>query len=182
MPRTKKTPEEKAASKAESNRRWRLANPDKVKESRARFYKNHREQELANAKRHRLKKLAEDPDYENRYQRERRAANPELREEYNRYHREYNTKTGASTMNTMITRQRHPEKHAARVALAEAIRKGRLVRPEACSICFAPCKPDAHHEDYSKPLDVIWVCRPCHVTKFPGYGRPSKNAAKAGIL
>ena len=42
----------------------------------------------------------------------------------------------------------------------KAILSGRLVR-EPCSRCGAP-KAQAHHEDYSKPLDVAWLCRKCH--------------------
>jgi ribosomal protein S27AE len=44
--------------------------------------------------------------------------------------------------------------------VAEAIRKGVLIR-KSCERCGA-AKTDAHHEDYSKPLDVIWLCRKCH--------------------
>lgn len=43
-----------------------------------------------------------------------------------------------------------------------AIDSGRLVRPETCSKCGEECKPNAHHEDYSKPLEVIWLCTKCH--------------------
>lgn len=47
-------------------------------------------------------------------------------------------------------------------ATHRAIREGVLVRPSICSACGVECKPDGHHHDYSKPLDVIWLCRPCH--------------------
>lgn len=57
-------------------------------------------------------------------------------------------------------RERHPEKIRAHFVVRDAVRSGRLER-ESCSIC-GELKADAHHEDYSKPLDVIWLCRTHH--------------------
>lgn len=45
-------------------------------------------------------------------------------------------------------------------AVARAIRSGALVR-QPCSRCNEP-KSVAHHEDYDKPLEVVWLCQPCH--------------------
>ena len=45
-------------------------------------------------------------------------------------------------------------------AVRNAILSGRLIR-EPCSRCGAD-KTQAHHEDYSKPLDVVWLCLKCH--------------------
>lgn len=41
-----------------------------------------------------------------------------------------------------------------------AIKKGTLLRCP-CVRCGAE-KTYAHHEDYDKPLDVVWLCQPCH--------------------
>ncbi len=38
----------------------------------------------------------------------------------------------------------------------------KLIRPRECSLCGEACKPQGHHEDYSRPLNVIWCCIPCH--------------------
>jgi hypothetical protein len=46
-----------------------------------------------------------------------------------------------------------------------ALNSKKLVRPRNCSVCHKPCKPQAHHFDYSKPLEVVWVCKACH-TEF----------------
>lgn len=44
-----------------------------------------------------------------------------------------------------------------------AVEDGRLVKPEKCERCGRPSPNlQAHHEDYSRPLDVEWVCEPCH--------------------
>ena len=51
-------------------------------------------------------------------------------------------------------------RHVAHSAVARAIRKGELVRM-SCVKCGAE-KTEAHHEDYDKPLDVVWLCSPCH--------------------
>lgn len=53
-------------------------------------------------------------------------------------------------------------KQQARNAVNNEIRMGRMVRPATCSICESTGKIQGHHEDYSKPLEVIWACRSCH--------------------
>lgn len=57
-------------------------------------------------------------------------------------------------------RDRAPEKYRARLATGNAIRDGRLI-PQPCEVC-GQAKVDAHHDDYSKPLDVRWLCRKHH--------------------
>lgn len=55
------------------------------------------------------------------------------------------------------------EKQNAHNAVYRAIKKGRMSRPSDCPECGGSEFPiHAHHADYSKPLDVQWVCAPCH--------------------
>lgn len=56
----------------------------------------------------------------------------------------------------------NPEKCNAHNKLNYAITSGRLTRPLFCSVCGATGVIHGHHEDYSKPLDVIWLCHNCH--------------------
>jgi hypothetical protein len=56
-----------------------------------------------------------------------------------------------------------PVRRSAWSAVSNAIKSGRLVRPAFCSECGAECRPDAHHDDYTKPITVRWLCRPCHI-------------------
>lgn len=58
-------------------------------------------------------------------------------------------------------RRRYPEKYRARGAVNSAKRSGRL-KPQPCRSCGTRLKVQAHHHDYSKPLDVEWLCVPCH--------------------
>lgn len=60
--------------------------------------------------------------------------------------------------NTIKFRTENPEKYAAQTAVGNAIRDGKLKR-QTCRECGE--KAHAHHEDYSKPLEVIWLC-PIH--------------------
>lgn len=59
-------------------------------------------------------------------------------------------------------RESNKHKKKAHNAVATAIKSGCLIRPASCDVCTAGCKPDAHHNDYSKPLAVIWMCKKCH--------------------
>lgn len=61
-------------------------------------------------------------------------------------------------------RAANPEKASAHDAVHYALRTGKLARPDVCERCA--CRPTeplhAHHDDYSRPLAVVFVCRPCH--------------------
>jgi hypothetical protein len=46
-------------------------------------------------------------------------------------------------------------------APSNAIRDGRLIR-QPCEVCGA-LNVEAHHDDYSKPLTVRWLCRRHHL-------------------
>jgi hypothetical protein len=52
-------------------------------------------------------------------------------------------------------------KDTARRKAAEAIARGELVR-QPCRKCGA-FPTHGHHPDYSRPLDVIWLCPTCHL-------------------
>jgi hypothetical protein len=59
-------------------------------------------------------------------------------------------------------KNKYAEKFMARKILNCAIRNGGLVAPCKCEICGQNKKVEAHHPDYSKPLDVQWLCDSCH--------------------
>ena len=56
--------------------------------------------------------------------------------------------------------QKYPERERARQKVYMAVRAGLLI-PQLCEKCGAR-KVEAHHEDYSKPLDVNWLCTKHH--------------------
>jgi len=58
-------------------------------------------------------------------------------------------------------RAENPEKYKAQTAVGNAVRDGKLARG-ACVECGEAEMVVGHHHDYSKPLDVIWMCRTCH--------------------
>ena len=46
-------------------------------------------------------------------------------------------------------------------AVERAVNRGQLIRPDLCA-CGRPGRVQAHHDDYSKPLNVLWLCAVCH--------------------
>lgn len=66
-------------------------------------------------------------------------------------------------------RKEHPEIYRARKIIHRLVRDGKIRKPTFCFLCLAKNHPiEAHHEDYSKPRRVSWVCRPCHIATHLG--------------
>lgn len=58
-------------------------------------------------------------------------------------------------------KEKNPLRFAAMQAVQSAVRNGSLVK-QPCEVCASPVV-EAHHDDYTKPLQVRWLCREHHV-------------------
>jgi len=91
---------------------------------------------------------------------EHRANNLEKVRAYDRERGKNPERIKLATEITKAWRAEDKRRQVAHSAVARAIRKGDLIRM-SCVRCGAE-KTEAHHEDYDKPLDVVWLCTPCH--------------------
>lgn len=57
---------------------------------------------------------------------------------------------------------RNKHKRNAHGKVSRAVMNGTLKRPIECSLCGDTGRIEAHHEDYDKPLEVVWLCTKCH--------------------
>lgn len=56
----------------------------------------------------------------------------------------------------------------ARAKVYLAVKRGVLTRPSVCSECSQEKSLHGHHEDYSRPLEVVWLCCRCHKRRHSG--------------
>lgn len=56
-------------------------------------------------------------------------------------------------------RQQFPNRSRAQSLVAHALRSGKL-KKQVCWVCGESAV--AHHPDYDRPLDVVWLCQPHH--------------------
>ncbi len=92
-----------------------------------------------------------------------RANNPEHNKEWRKLH--CGTRDGGEILKIASRdyqknyRTKNAHKIRARRAVFSALRNGTMIRKN-CLLCSNTA--EAHHEDYSKPLDVIWLCKVHH--------------------
>lgn len=65
----------------------------------------------------------------------------------------------ARVRNTSEYRAQFPNRAKANAMVNAATRKG-LLKKQPCLVCGG--KAVAHHPDYDRPLDVVWLCQPHH--------------------
>jgi Bacillus phage endonuclease len=118
----------------------------------------HRKPEICHAKHKRW--VNKNKEHVREYSRKRYSKDPE---KYCQSVKDYRKKTKNKTIYDY--RKRNPEKKQAHTYVELSIKYGFLKRPDKCSECDVLGKIDAHHEDYNKPLDVIWLCRKCHAKR-----------------
>ena len=93
------------------------------------------------------------------------------------YHKDKNTNSGYSTycksckkekdkirqktrvLNKDVWRKKFPERKNAHAKVFRALVSGKLIK-QPCLMCGESA--EAHHPDYSRPLDVVWLCQTHH--------------------
>lgn len=56
---------------------------------------------------------------------------------------------------------KHPESRRAKNIVAGLRQRGKIL-PGPCLICGEQDGVEAHHCDYNKPREIVWLCRPHH--------------------
>lgn len=107
------------------------------------------------SKKNRIKNI----DYYKKYDREKYKNDPRVKERHKKYRK---TKSGKRNLKKITTKYRdeNPEKIQAHMAVSVAIRNKTLIK-KPCEVC-GKVKAHAHHDDYSRPLDVRWLCPKHH--------------------
>lgn len=64
-------------------------------------------------------------------------------------------------------RLKNHKQFCARQIVRHAVNMGFLKKPKTCALSNQDCysRIEAHHDNYNKPLDVIWLCRYHHNAK-----------------
>lgn len=107
---------------------------------------------------HRRIKYRENPDAVNKTGYAWRKAN---RARTRIYHKNWRDKNPDKIrQDTRRKRALYPEKNRARDLLNKATSRGKIKR-QPCEVC-GETNVDGHHDDYSKPLEVRWLCKQHH--------------------
>lgn len=107
------------------------------------------------------KNYSENKDYYRQYEKER-AKMPhrvKARQEYAR------SEQGIIKGNEAKKRwtRRNPIKRMASIMVGNAVRDGKILKPDACESCGSkPVRLHGHHDDYAYPMVVRWLCPGCH--------------------
>jgi hypothetical protein len=107
------------------------------------------------------KNRQEKADYYREYDAKRFQIDPRVKARHKRYQE---TEPGKASIAKSKRKWQlnSPEKRAAHCILNNAVRDGKVTKPSICVICGNGGRIHGHHEDYTKPLDVIWCCPQCH--------------------
>ncbi len=140
------------------HRQWYQDKMDETKEHREQWLKEHPEYEsyiLVPMLKKEIRKT-NDIIKRHKYNIKNKKKQKAYRQDYNKK----NKKRHAESQNKY--RQHNKDKVACRIICTKAVKSGRLHR-QPCEICGTVKNINSHHNDYSKPLEVRWLCRKHHM-------------------
>jgi hypothetical protein len=136
------TEQERRERNREANKKFRLTHPDRIKEIQRQFNLRNPDKRI---------------EYKNRWL----LGHPDgIKEADKRWRDKYPERARECVR---IWDSKNPEKGKARRTARAAVLRGDLTRQVKCQKCGGSSKRiEGHHYDYSRPLDLIWLCHKCH--------------------
>jgi hypothetical protein len=139
----------------EQCRKSTLKNYETIRASQKKHREENREKILARRRELREPRKAEINEREKIRRKNDPNFLPKNRERYKRYYEK--------------NKHKMRPKHEAHKMVMFAVKLGFLKRSERCEECKIQAKTEGHHEDYKKPLEVLWLCKRCHRQKHLKY-------------
>lgn len=154
---------------------YRQANRDKINQAKREAYSRNKDKILASQKKkyweNREAFQSKNRDSYNRnrlkrnvYDRERYWNDPKRKLTTNEAWKKPSARRRIREFQAAKRKSKDP-KFLARLRLRKAVFKGLIPKPNFCNRCGVVKEKryiHGHHKDYSKPLDVEWVCSTCH--------------------
>ncbi len=130
-----KDPQKARENARERSRRYRERHKDKIKEYNYNYYHKNKETELKRSKQYRI----DNPDYDKQW-----------------YHKHRDER-----LDSVKKLQREKKYQKLHTKTYNFIKKHNLY-PDECCLCWSNKSIEAHHPDYSKWYEVIFICHKCH--------------------
>ena len=148
----------------EYTKKWRESNKEKIKEYRRKYtienkdkinsYTREWRKRKGNRKKKENKKRDDPLYYEKYYEKNKE----KIKEQIKR-----NSKTPKGKERLRLRKERMRKKHPEKtIARNKANREIKIPQGQLCEICHKNLAVHKHHEDYSKPLEVNFLCWSCH--------------------
>ena len=152
-----------------TKQRWHQANPERTLLHRRKTYRKHLDKIKAASRRY----YQENREHLYRKHLEWRKNHPEKIYQYGvkfrKTHQDYLQQKRITQKHKDCVRiknaryrKEYPEKVKAHYLANYAAKKNRIGVYDKCAQCGQSKKIEKHHQDYSKPLEVIFLCKQCH--------------------
>ena len=133
-------------------KKWHLANKERINELARKRYQENLEKSRLSVKKSYQKHRKEREQYRFSHKEEIRAQQKRWREANKEYAKDYMKEYSFKTKTRI--------RIFASSKVNNALKSGKLVK-QPCEVCGC-LEVEAHHPDYNKPLDVMWLCKKCH--------------------
>ena len=136
-------------------------NREEQNEKRKIRYQNNKEKTLKKCKEY----YEENREIIRKKVREKEKTTETRKKELDRAKNYYKKNSGKVCKKNYEWKKRHPDQNMASQYVRWGLKLNVIHKPGECIVCKSKSKLQAHHADYSKPLEVEWVCHICHMHK-----------------